>query len=203
MYVLTSFLSVVDIQVAAKSFPVLYSQSMNTVLRQELQRFNTLLSKVRGSLQELGKALKGLVVMSADLESIFSAMFINRLPDSWANVSYPSLKPLSGYVTELLERLNFFTGWLSNGNPVCYPMPHFFFVQAFMTGALQNYARKYTLPIDTVEFDFAFFWEEPTDKPEDGVHTCGLYLEGARMGKPGEGDDQAVQLEESLAKVEI
>mmetsp|Transcript_3023 Transcript_3023/g.9072 ORF Transcript_3023/g.9072 Transcript_3023/m.9072 type:complete len:4073 (+) Transcript_3023:47-12265(+) len=190
-----------DMEVAAKRYPVMYNESMNTVLRQELQRFNNLLSKVRGSLQELGKALKGLVVMSADLESISNAMFINRLPDSWAKVSYPSLKPLSAYITELLDRLAFFKDWLDLGNPVCYPMPHFFFVQAFMTGALQNYARKYTLPIDTVEFDFDFFWETPTEKPEDGVHTCGLFLEGARMGKPGEGADTAIQLEESHAKV--
>jgi dynein heavy chain len=129
-------------------------------------------------------------------------MFINRLPDSWAKVSYPSLKPLSAYITELLERLSFFSGWLEAGNPACYPMPHFFFVQAFMTGALQNFARKYTLPIDTIEFDFSLFWEAPTDKPQDGVFTSGLFLEGARMGKPGEGSsDTAIQLEESQVKV--
>ena len=49
------------------------------------------------------------VVMSADLESIASAMFVNQVPESWAKVSYPSLKPLSAYVTELLERLEFFS----------------------------------------------------------------------------------------------
>ena len=184
-----------DMEVAARRYPVVYSESMNTVLRQELQRFNKLTSKIRSSLLELGKALKGLVVMSADLESIASAMFVNQVPESWAKVSYPSLKPLSAYVTELLERLEFFSTWLEEGNPVCYPMPHFFFVQAFMTGALQNYARKYTLPIDTVEFDFHFFWEAPTAKPEDGVHTSGLFVEGARMG------DEKVQLEESQPKV--
>jgi len=190
-----------DMEVAAKRYPVMYNESMNTVLRQELQRFNNLLSKVRDSLQELGKALKGLVVMSADLDSISNAMLINRLPDLWAKVSYPSLKPLTAYVAELLERLSFFNDWLENGNPVCYPMPHFFFVQAFMTGALQNYARKYQLPIDTVEFDFDFSWDVPAEKPQDGVHTSGLFLEGARMGKPGEMTDTAIQLEESHAKI--
>eukprot|EP00965_Chrysotila_dentata_P050150 1661402-Pleurochrysis_carterae.AAC.2 len=166
---------------------------MNTVVCQELQRFNKLTSKVRSSLQELQKALKGLVVMSADLEALYHSMFDNKLPAMWAKVSYPSLKPLASYVSELLERLLFFQTWLDLGQPLVYQMPFFFFVQAFMTGALQNYARKYSVPIDTVDFDFGFQWEEPKSKPEDGVYTAGLFVEGACMG-------ESLMLEESKPK---
>ncbi len=44
-------------QVIAK-YPVLYEESMNTVLRQELIRFNRLTSVVRATLQNIRKALK-------------------------------------------------------------------------------------------------------------------------------------------------
>ena len=73
-------------------------------------------------------------------------------------------------------------------------MPHFFFVQAFMTGVMQNFARKYTIPIDTIEFDFEFQANLPTVPPDDGAYTHGLFIEGARM-------NEDVLLDEALPKV--
>ena len=39
-------------------YPVVYNESMNTVLRQELIRFNRLTKVVRSTLQNMRKALK-------------------------------------------------------------------------------------------------------------------------------------------------
>jgi dynein heavy chain len=65
------------VEVAAKKHPVKYEESMNTVLQQELIRFNKLLRTVRSSLIDLEKAIDGLVVMSADLEMVFNKVFDN------------------------------------------------------------------------------------------------------------------------------
>jgi dynein heavy chain len=63
---------------------------MNTVLQQELIRFNGLLATIRDSLIQLNKAIEGLVLFSVDLEKVYDRIFDNRVPDLWHTVGYPS-----------------------------------------------------------------------------------------------------------------
>lgn len=93
-----------NLEIIMKIFPVVYEKSMNTVLRQELIRFNRLTAVVRSTLQNIQKAMKGLVVMSTELEDVFDSMIIGKVPAVWAAKSYPSLKPLGSYVADLLAR---------------------------------------------------------------------------------------------------
>ena len=68
-----------------EKYPVKYEESMNTVLTQEVIRYNKLLSTIRNSLLEMLKALKGLVVMSQALETMVDSLFNNAVPDMWAS----------------------------------------------------------------------------------------------------------------------
>jgi len=69
-----------DIDEVSKSYPVIYTNSMNTVLRQELIRFNRLLSYIRKSLVNVGKAVVGQIAMIPELERTHASMVIGKLP---------------------------------------------------------------------------------------------------------------------------
>lgn len=57
-----------NIEEAQKRYQVTYTESMNTVLIQELERYNDLLAELRNSLTMLEKAIKGFIVMTPLLE---------------------------------------------------------------------------------------------------------------------------------------
>lgn len=143
-----------DIAHVSEKYPVLYMNSMNTVLRQELIRFNRLTEVIKQTLANLQKAIKGQVVMSQDLEEVFVSMSVNKVPAVWDKKSYPSLKPLGSYITDLVARIEFLQKWIDRDVPNVFWISGFFFTQSFLTGVLQNYARKHKIPIDHLDYEF-------------------------------------------------
>merc|ERR1719201_2928266 len=91
-----------------QKYPTQYTESMNTVLLQELTRFNKLIEVVLSTLGDIKKAIKGLLLMSQQLEGAFFQMFDGKTPGMWLDKSYPSLKPLGSYISDLVDRLKFF-----------------------------------------------------------------------------------------------
>jgi dynein heavy chain len=172
-----------DLEYIRKTYPTTYSECMNTVLLQEAIRYNKLLERMHQSLRDLQKGIKGEMVMTESLESMADSLFNNLVPVFWEAVAYPSLMPLAAWTDDLIARITFINNWVASGVPVVFWISGFFFPQAFLTGTLQNFARKTRQPIDAISFGFHVH-DRPHDqisvKPDDGVYIHGLFLEGAR-----------------------
>ena len=66
---------------------------------------NGLLSTMRRSLAELDLGLKGDLTMSEPMEKLMVALANDSVPASWANMAYPSLRPLGSWLVNLLQRV--------------------------------------------------------------------------------------------------
>jgi hypothetical protein len=67
----------------------------------------SLIKTIRNTLQDLEKAIKGVVVMDSALEALSGSLLVGKVPEMWAKRSYPSLKPLGSYISDFLARLDF------------------------------------------------------------------------------------------------
>jgi dynein heavy chain len=164
-------------------YPVIYEDSFNTVLIQEATKFNELLDRMVRSMDNLRLAVEGLIVLNTDLEQVLKNIQNYVVPQIWSQ-TFLSLKPLFSWLEELNARLKFFRDWTNDGTPKCFWFNAFSFPQAFLTGTLQNYARKTKTAIDKLTFDYRMMdtWDGGAALPplESGVYIHGLFLEGAR-----------------------
>jgi dynein heavy chain len=82
----------------------------NVVLLQEIKRYNHLLNLVKKALEDLQKGIMGLIVMNSELEEAFNSIYEGKVPSKWGT-AYSSMKPLAGWMRDLILRVDHFSGW--------------------------------------------------------------------------------------------
>ncbi len=174
--------------------------AIGVCLKNELIRFNKLTRTIKFTLEELLKALKGLVVMSEGIENMERSMRVQQVPALWAAVAYPSLKPFDGWMQDYFSRIKSFEVWLKQAPPSSFWLSSFFFPQGFVSSVKQTFARKSLVPIDQLDLQTIVTSKTENEAlqgvpPNTGVYVHGLYLNGAgfdaekgeiRHSRPGE-----------------
>lgn len=165
---------------------------------QESERMNGLLSTMRRSLAELDLGLKGDLTMSEPMEKLMLALANDGVPASWANMAYPSLRPLGSWLVNLLQRVTQLVEWTADlGVPKSVWLSGLFNPQSFLTAVMQTTARRNDWPLDKTVVLTEVTKKQPDQidaASRDGAFIHGLTLEGARW------DEKAGTLDDSRPK---
>lgn len=157
---------------------------LEVVLLQEIKRYNALLAEMREQLLNLRRGIQGLVVISADLEAIYTAVSEGRVPLQWIK-AYNSLKPLASWARDLTFRVSYFNIWAKTLRPpTLFWLAAYTFPTGLLTAILQASARTSKTPIDELTWEFFVFVEEDANaariiREGGGAYIHNLYLEGA------------------------
>ncbi|XP_027742699.1 dynein heavy chain 5, axonemal-like isoform X3 [Empidonax traillii] len=162
-------------------------QPINIFLRQEIDRMQHVISRVRTTLTDLKLAIDGTIIMSEELQDALDSMYDARIPKLWFRISWESTT-LGFWFTELLERNHQFSSWLQDGRPNQFWMTGFFNPQGFLTAMRQettrmNLAKGWALDSVVLRNEVTKMMKEDVVGPPPadigGVYIYGLYLEGA------------------------
>jgi dynein heavy chain len=169
------------------------------VALQECERMNTLVAEIKRSLTELEMGLSGALNITDQMEDLMQSLGLNKVFTNWEKLAYPSLKPLSSWMTDLVLRANQLLEWTSTLQaPKSAWIAGLFNPMSYLTAVMQVAAREHNLPLDSMTIRCVVtnikdpkVELSPNSPPptNGGVYIHGLYLEGASW-EEGKGDDE-------------
>ena len=155
------------------------------VFIQEMDVMNNLLMEMMRSLKELQQGFSGELTMSDAMETLKSALYLDRIPVSWQKRAWPSMRPLSSWLHDFAARLLQLEEW--QNNPADIPkvtwLSGLFNPQSFLTAVCQVTAQRQKWELDKLQT-----WTDITKKmcvedveagSRDGAYIVGLSLQGA------------------------
>lgn len=153
------------------------------MLCQELERVNVLIEAVRSSLEDLIKALKGVIGMSAVLDDVANNMFNGFIPPAWKALAPSTLKSLANWMGDFQRRLSQYNEWIDT-EPCIMWLSGIHVPESYLTAVRQEHCRIAGLELDKLCLDTKTTQIRDQlsvkQKPKAGRYICGLYIEGAR-----------------------
>ncbi len=127
---------------------------------------------------------QGELTITAEMEELSNALFLDDVPDTWAKRAYPSLFGLTLWYVDLLQRCKELETWTADFQlPPAVWLGGFFNPQSFLTAIMQQMARKNEWPLDRMCLQCDVTKKNKEDMagpPREGAYVHGLYMEGAR-----------------------
>lgn len=156
------------------------------VFIQEMDVMNVLLAEIKRSIKELQLGFAGELTMSDSMESLMTSLYMDRLPTSWAKISWPSMRGLSSWLNNFSDRLNQLEEWSNNPNeiPKVTWLSGLINPTSFLTAICQVTAQRNQWELDKLvtftDVTKRVEVKELDSSSRDGAYIIGLSMQGAR-----------------------
>lgn len=155
------------------------------VFLQECEYMNVLLKEMVRSLGEITLALKGELTVSEQMEKTIDALVLERVPTTWGDLAYPSMRGLASWLSNLVARIAQLSGWKDEPTviPKIVNIARLFNPQSFLTAIKQYTAQRQSLELNKLYIvtDITKKTEAEIEGPaREGSFVAGMNLEGAR-----------------------
>mmetsp|Transcript_3970 Transcript_3970/g.12355 ORF Transcript_3970/g.12355 Transcript_3970/m.12355 type:complete len:1069 (+) Transcript_3970:10200-13406(+) len=167
---------------------------LNSVILQEVCRYDALLVVIRRTLADIQSALEGQT--SVRSRDALQSVMCDNIPGAWYPDSYFSVDRLTPYIHDLARRCDFFASWLQKFCAPAYWLGALFSPSALLSALRLNYAREHlvaSLADTKLICKFSSLDEsqitmsDSTDCAKPGVYIKGIYIQGARWDPRREG----------------
>jgi dynein heavy chain len=156
------------------------------VFIQECNAMNVLMTEIKRSLVELGMGFAGELTMSEKMEELMGAMFLDRIPDTWMNLAWASVRPLASWLIDCTARCTQLQAWCDA--PAQVPrvtwLSGFRNPTSFLTAIKQVIAQKEKRELDKLivmtEVTSIENAEKVGSAAPRGAYLYGFCLDGAR-----------------------
>ena len=155
--------------------------ALHVVLIQELQRYNALLGKIRKSLVDVRKGIKGWWSCRPS-STRSSRSCAQRARAAVVAAGVPVAQAARLVVARPRAALGADDGLVRQGPPKVFWLAGFTYPNGFLTALMQTSARANNVSIDTLMWDFPVSTSRRRTSrsgPKDGAYVKGLFLEGA------------------------
>ena len=154
-----------------------------TLLQQENDAYNHLLSVARTSLWELRSGLGGAFLLSQAHEDLAGSLLSDEIPKTWLEEGYMSDVSLTTWLYDLRARVEFIKTWALQGRPTAFWFSALHRPQAFLSCILQSYSLKHQIPLEKLKLKYETMkmgsYDVNVQPVEGGAYIYGLFLQGA------------------------
>jgi len=159
--------------------------------KQEIERMQVVLKTLRSTLEDLELAIAGTIVMNDQLYNSMNSIYDGRVPGHWLKISWPGAT-LREWFEQVSLRYNQYVKWNETGKVDAFWLGGMFNPAGFLTSLRQNMCRTEGWSLDeTIMMSEVLSGNrnQNNDKePKGSVIIRGIFLEGAKWGKSGNGN---------------